>query len=165
MGYFDLPEVNVAIFAFLLNFPWEFLQVPFFEGMPGMPHWDAVLFCTRAAVGDVGIALVAFWGVAGVAGTRSWLLYPTFRQGFGFVAAGLAITLAFEWLAIEVWDRWEYADAMPTLPVIGTGALPILQWLLLPPVVIWFAGRQIRGGLRSSPDGHVRPAGPTSEGG
>ena len=47
------PEFNVALFAFLLNFPWEFLQVPFFAEMPTMAHWDAVLFCARATLGDV----------------------------------------------------------------------------------------------------------------
>ncbi len=37
------PEFNVVLFAFLLNFPWEFLQVPFFAEMPAMVHWDAIL--------------------------------------------------------------------------------------------------------------------------
>lgn len=32
--WIDLPELNVAIFAFLLNLAWEFAQVPLFEGMP-----------------------------------------------------------------------------------------------------------------------------------
>lgn len=33
------PELHVALFAFLLNLPWEFLQVPLYVGMPTMPHW------------------------------------------------------------------------------------------------------------------------------
>lgn len=28
------PELHVALFAFLLNLPWEFLQVPLYVGMP-----------------------------------------------------------------------------------------------------------------------------------
>jgi len=28
------PELHVALFAFLLNLPWEFLQVPLYAGMP-----------------------------------------------------------------------------------------------------------------------------------
>ena len=54
-----LPEVNIAIFAFLLNFVWEFWQVPFFEGMPTAPHWEAIKFCTSATVGDVALALLS----------------------------------------------------------------------------------------------------------
>lgn len=38
----DLPEVNIAIFAFLLSFPWEMLQSPFFRGLAEAPHWEAV---------------------------------------------------------------------------------------------------------------------------
>ena len=28
------PEFNVVLFALLLNYPWEFLQVPLFDRMP-----------------------------------------------------------------------------------------------------------------------------------
>ena len=131
-GVMSLPEVNVAIFAFLLNYPWEFLQVPFFADMPTAPHWDAVRFCTRATLGDVGIALASFWAVAAFARSRDWILQPTLRQVVAFAAVGIAITIAFEWLAIEVWGRWAYSAAMPTVPLLGTGILPLLQWIVLP---------------------------------
>jgi len=144
-----LPEVNVAIFGFLLNYPWEFLQVPFFEGMSEAPHWDAVLFCSRAALGDALIAVTAFWAVALAARSRAWLEVPTARRVLGFMAIGLAITLVFEWLATEVWDRWQYAEAMPVLPVVGTGLLPVLQWILLPPLIVWFCHRQLTGPPRA----------------
>jgi hypothetical protein len=32
------PEVNVAIFSFLLNFVWEIWQAPFFAGMLDASH-------------------------------------------------------------------------------------------------------------------------------
>lgn len=139
----DLPELNVALFAFLLNYPWEFLQVPFFEAMAAAPHWDAVRFCTRATLGDAVIALAAFWAVAAWARSRTWILEPTTKQVLGFVAAGVAITVAFEWLATEVLGRWAYGSAMPTLPILGTGLLPLLQWIVLPPIIVWFVRRQL----------------------
>ena len=114
-GILDLPEFNVAVFAFLLNYPWEFLQVPFFADMATAPHWDAVRFCTRATLGQI----------------------------IGFIAAGIAITVAFEWFATEVWDRWSYGEAMPTIPLLRTGLLPLLQWTILPPIIVWFVRRQI----------------------
>lgn len=142
-GVMSLPEVNVAIFAFLLNYPWEFLQVPFFAEMATAPHWDAVRFCTRATLGDVGIALVSFWAVAAIARSRDWILRPTLRQVVAFAAGGIAITVAFEWLATEVWGRWAYGAAMPTVPLLGTGILPLLQWAILPPLIVWFVRRQL----------------------
>jgi hypothetical protein len=53
------PEFNVALFTLLLNYPWEFLQVPLFERMLQTQHWDAVKACSRAAAGDAVIALAA----------------------------------------------------------------------------------------------------------
>ncbi|WP_205527550.1 hypothetical protein [Halomonas sp. JS92-SW72] len=34
---------------------------------------------------------------------------------------------------------------MPTLPLLGTGLAPLLQWLLLPPLIVWLARRQLLG--------------------
>jgi hypothetical protein len=33
---------------------------------------------------------------------------------------------------------------MPIVPWIRVGLLPALQWLLLPPLVLWFVRRQLR---------------------
>ena len=60
----ELPELNITVFAFLLNFAWEILQSGFFRGMTEARHGDAVRLCTMATFGDVGIALGAFWSVA-----------------------------------------------------------------------------------------------------
>jgi hypothetical protein len=40
--FFDPPEVNVAIFASLLDLVWKFAQVPLFEGMPFAGHGRAI---------------------------------------------------------------------------------------------------------------------------
>lgn len=92
----DTPEANVAIFAFLLNLPWEFLQVPLFAGMPSAGHWIAIQVCGRATLGDVVITLTAFWVVAASARARRWILAPTPRQVAGLVAVGVLITIAME---------------------------------------------------------------------
>ena len=48
-GLTYLPEFNIVIFALLLSFPWEFLQVPFYGGMPAAEHWQGVKSCTQAS--------------------------------------------------------------------------------------------------------------------
>ncbi len=142
-GILELPEFNVLLFSFLLNYPWEFIQVPFFQAMPEMAHWDAILFCSRAAGGDALIALAAFWTVAAVGQNRFWILQPGWRQIVGFIAVGVLITILFEWHATEIAGRWAYAEQMPVLPFLGTGLLPLMQWILLPPIVVWLVYRQI----------------------
>jgi hypothetical protein len=140
----DAPETNVAIFAFLLNLPWEFVQVPLFVGMPEAGHWQAILVCGRATLGDVGIALVAFGAVALAARSRAWVLAPTPRRIGGFVAVGVLITVVLERLATGAQGRWAYAEAMPVVPLLGVGLSPLLQWIVLPPLVVWFVRRQLR---------------------
>ena len=144
-GILNLPETHVAIFAFLLNFPWEFLQVPFFVGMATAPHWDAIQFCTRASLGDAGIALVAFWAVAVAVRSRNWIRHPRTRDVLGFLGVGVTITTVFEWLATGALGRWAYADTMPVVPLVRVGLLPLLQWIVLPPLIVWFVRRQLRG--------------------
>jgi hypothetical protein len=144
-GVLNQPETHVATFAFLLNFPWEFLQVPFFAGMATAPHWEAIQFCTRASLGDAGIALAAFWAVAVAVRSRRWIRYPRIPDVLGFVGIGVAITIVFEWLATGVLGRWAYADTMPVVPLLGVGLLPLVQWTVLPPLIVWFTRRQLRG--------------------
>ena len=140
-----LPELNVFAFAMLLNFPWEFLQTPLFEGMAAAPHWLAVQRCAIATIGDGVIMLVAFWCVAGVSKTRAWVLKPRLRQVSGFAAVGLVITIVVERLAtMDLWPMpWSYSSAMPIVPLVGAGLSPLLQWILLPPLVVWFVRRQL----------------------
>lgn len=141
--FLDAPEINVAIFAFLLNLTWEFAQVPLFAGMPSAEHWQAILVCGRATLGDVVITLIAFWAVATSVHTRAWVLRPTAGQLTGFVAVGILITVLMEWLATQFLQRWTYADAMPVIPLLGVGLSPLLQWVVLPPIEVWFVRRQL----------------------
>jgi hypothetical protein len=139
-----LPELNVAVFALLLNFPLEFLQVPLFEGMADARHWDAIKACTRASLGDVIIMLVAFWVVSAAAASRRWMAAPRRRHLLLLVATGLVVTVVIEWLALRgQWlGGWAYAAAMPIVPGLGVGLSPLVQWIVLPPLVVWFARRQ-----------------------
>lgn len=139
----EQPEPYVVLFAFLLNFVWEMWQVPFFHQINDGPHWDGVLACTRATFGDAGIALFAFWCVALTSRSRKWLLAPTRVQIAIYLVVGLLVTIVFEALATGPLERWRYNAAMPTLPWLGTGLLPVLQWLVLPPLVLWLARGQL----------------------
>ncbi len=139
----ELPEVNVLVFAFLLNFVWEFWQAPFYRDVPSVPHWQGVKVCSLATVGDTAIALASFWVVAAVAHSRAWVRDPSARQVLAFTLAGVVVTVIAEWVATETLHWWTYADQMPTLPWLGTGLLPLLQWVILPPLVVWFVQRQL----------------------
>lgn len=145
-SYVRMPELTVALFSLLLHFVWEMLQVPLFSGMAGMSHWDGVIFCLSATIGDVGIALGAFWTTALVAGSRQWLLRPRAYDVTVFILAGLIATVALEYYHTNISLRWSYSELMPLVPPLGTGLSPLLQWIVVPMLVVWLASRHLKGG-------------------
>lgn len=144
-AFTELPEFNVAVFALLLNYPWEFSQVPLFAGMADAPHWDAIRICAIATLGDIVIMLIAYWLVAVIARSRFWIATPTAAQLMMFVAVGVAITVLIELLALRGWwfSSWDYSPLMPVIPGIGVGLSPLAQWVVLPLLTVWFVRRQL----------------------
>ncbi|MCP4319450.1 MAG: hypothetical protein GY789_26545 [Hyphomicrobiales bacterium] len=146
------PEFNVAVFSFLLNFVWEYIQAPTYAGMIELNHWDGIKLCTSATFGDVGFALTAFWGTSLVARSRQWICTPSAFQVLVFLAVGIALTVGFEYYYTNISLRWTYSELMPLVPPFGTGFSPLLQWIVVPLLVIWFTRRQIRGAGPDSSD-------------
>lgn len=106
-------------------------------------HFDIVRDCTLATGGDVVIILIAFWAVAALSKSRQWLRHPNRSQMSVFILVGVVITVVIEALATGLLSRWTYAESMPTIPILGTGLVPLSMWFLVPPLTIWFARRQI----------------------
>ena len=48
------------------------------------------------------------------------------------ILLGAAYTVFSEWLNINIRRSWSYTDAMPVLPLLGTGLTPLLQWVVVP---------------------------------
>ena len=137
----SLPEFNVYIFAFLLNFVWEFLQMPLFTSPPAdMPHWDIAKIYAFATVADGFIMLIAFWTASAFARSRYWFVAGERSHVLIFLITGLAITSAIELIATEM-GVWAYSPLMPVL--FGVGMSPFLQWVIPPLITLWFTRRQL----------------------
>ena len=132
------PEANFLLISFLFNFVWEMWQMPFYEGLKTLDYMSVVRTCTQARIGDGVISVLAYWSAVVIARSRDWIHQMAFTPELTYLATGLVITTFMEWLATDVLDRWQYAPNMPELPILGTGLLPILQWLILPPLILWF---------------------------
>lgn len=117
--------------------------MPFFQIHSEFSCLDRVRNCTLATIGDVGISLTAFWVVVYLSKSRHWFRHTSWWQLGSFIVVGIVITATFEALATRVFKIWEYANVMPLLPFFGTGLLPLLQWLLIPPLIVWFVKRQL----------------------
>lgn len=66
------PEVDVLILSFPMHSAWEFLQAPLFRSMEPLSHFEGILVCLQATLGDMALVLVAFWTTCLVTGTRHW---------------------------------------------------------------------------------------------
>lgn len=129
------PELSIIGWGFPLNAAWEFAQSPLYA------DWDqqwTYLLWTRfhCTVGDVMILLGAFWLTSLVFGTRRWI-GTTHHAALLFVVLGIGYTTWSEWFNTSIRASWGYAAAMPVIG--GVGLAPVLQWMLLPPLVLWLS--------------------------
>ena len=135
------PEVDFLVLSFLGHFAWEILQSPLFASLSQVDHFTGIAICLKATLGDLAIALAAFWSAALVSKDRNWVANTGRTALVVFFATGLLATVGLEYLNTEVLERWSYDGMMPTLPVLGTGLSPILQWVFVPLLVLWYMRR------------------------
>ncbi|MBY0338844.1 MAG: hypothetical protein K2X11_19675 [Acetobacteraceae bacterium] len=123
------------------NLAWEAAHVRLYTlwaEAPPREVWRAVLHCTA---GDGVLGAAALGAALLLARARGW---PARRFAPVTILAtllGVAATVAIEWLAVEVRGRWAYAPAMPRVPPLETGLTPLLQWIVLPPLLLLAARR------------------------
>ena len=134
----QVPEVRLVGWGLLLNGAWEFLQTPFYADRDrGLAYivWTR-LHCTG---GDALILLGAFWGTFILFRERFWWARPRWRAVLLFVVIGLAYTVWSEWYNTQIRQAWAYAETMPHFFWLGLS--PLLQWLLLPAVILGLVRR------------------------
>ncbi len=130
-----IPEFPLVLTAFFLNFFWEMIQSPWYADTSQIPYQEMLIRRIHCTLGDVLILLFSFWIVGWMVRDRQWIMDFRLRHVTGFTLIGLAYTVFSEWLNVDIRSAWGYGPAMPRIPVIGTGVAPIIQWLVLPPVI------------------------------
>lgn len=132
-GYRWPVLTRLFVVATLVNYPWEIGQAFLYIGMDySVSMW---WHCFVASLGD-GMLVWIIYGVGRVMLRRSdWFKVPGPQRYVVMLTSGLIIGIAVEWLATHVFDRWSYTDQMPLIPVFDIGWVPVLQMLLLPPLV------------------------------
>ncbi len=127
------------IFAIPAHLAWEVAQLPlymiWYEDSPGKIAF-AVVHC---AAGDAMITSISLLGALLLFGNRHWPDERYVTVGTAAVLAGAAYAIFSEWHNTEVRNSWAYSSLMPTLPGLGTGLSPLLQWLVIPIAAFWWA--------------------------
>ena len=144
-SFLNKPETHMAVFGFMTAFIWEMLQMPFFE-MGDMTYYRKTLGCALASVADAGI-MVASYSIASVfARNHRWMYRANRSDVLIYLLTGLTITIGAEKiaLAMRVGTGWRYSDVIPVIPLTGIGLVPVLMWIIIPLLTLWFARRQPR---------------------
>ena len=118
------------------------MQAPLFSNLDGVSHWDGILICLKATFGDVFIALLAFWVTSYISKNRQWIHFASGLQVAVFLFVGISMTVALEIYNTQFTYNWSYSDKMPLMPPFNTGLAPLLQWIFVPVLVLWFVRRQ-----------------------
>ena len=133
---------GLFVVSVVLNYFWEIGQAFLFVGMDG---WETIWWhCFVASLGD-GLIVWTIHAAGWIIFRRSdWFVAPQLK-GYGvMLMTGLILDVAVEWLAVHVLQRWSYTVDMPVLPVItgvNIGITPLLQMLILPPVIFYIVAR------------------------
>ncbi len=120
------------------NLAWEFAHLPLYTIWQTASGGQIVYAAVHCWLGDLLIA-AACLGVAVLTTNRSWPTGGYLRAAIAATALGVASTIVLEWVNVDVLNDWAYAPSMPTLPILGTGLSPLLQWLVLPPLAFVLA--------------------------
>lgn len=132
----------IFVVAVALNYLWEVAQAPLYVGLE---DWSSVWrHCFAAALGDgilIWVILVVGWAIFN---RFDWYVSSSGRALSFTLVAGLCIGIGVEWVAVHILSRWAYTASMPLLPGLNVGLVPVLQMLLLPPLIFRIVGRWAR---------------------
>lgn len=126
------------VVSVVLHFVWEVVQLPLYTiwAEPVARQAFAVLHCT---VGDLMIAALSLLAALSFAGRRDWPWSGSRAVWLLLLPFGAGYTIYSEWLNVSVRGDWAYSPLMPTLPLIGTGLSPFMQWLIIPTAAVRLA--------------------------
>jgi hypothetical protein len=124
--------ISIAVISFSLNFLWELLQGPLYEGFKY--DWQHISFCALASIADMLMVLILFFAFALIYRNVYWVTDLDYEKIVPLILIG-SVGAIFG----EIWHLahgdWSYAEAMPLVPLIEIGIFPLLQFALLPYII------------------------------
>ena len=123
-----------AALAFGLHLLWEIGHLRFYTLWSDPDRLKVAGYVLHCTLGDVLIATAAY-GITALLFRRSdWPIEYPYLGGSLLLLLGLAYTGFSEWFNVYQLESWRYTSEMPLLA--GIGLTPLLQWLILPPLML-----------------------------
>ncbi len=135
------PETRLLALGFPLHLAWETAQLPLYT-LWRESERDYILYSlAHCTLGDMLILLGSYGVVALLSRNRYWLDEAARWRGLVFALLGVSYTVYSEIVNVYLEKTWAYTDAMPLVPVVGAGLAPVLQWTIIPPLMLWLLRR------------------------
>lgn len=131
----------IIFFSFLGNVVWENLQAPLYQGYGSF--WQHFPVCFWGTIGDVVIVLVLYLAITVWYRDWYWIKDLSLRSVITLGILGLAIGAGIELRALSA-AQWAYTPAMPVIPGLGVGLLPVLQMMILPGLTFFLAAKILK---------------------
>lgn len=131
------------VVAVPFNYFWEIAQGFLFVGM----DWGSVstwVHCFIASLGD-GFLVWIIFAVGWLTFKRSdWFVDPRGLHYSVMLIVGLGLGVVVEWIAVRLINRWTYTEQMPLIPGLVIGLVPVIQMVVLPPVIFFVVAAWIK---------------------
>lgn len=139
-GWHAVPELSLLAVALPLELLWEIAQAPLYSIW--QRGWGEIVYdLLHCSAGDLLILLVTFELVALIEGNRRWYVRRSILAATAFTLFGAGYTVFSEIYNVQIKAAWSYGPSMPLVPGTDIGLAPLLQWLLLPPLIVWLLRR------------------------
>lgn len=120
------------------NFPWEMAHSLLYRGVTSFTWKQHLGCCGLAALVDgVGVAAIFAVGALAFRASRWTRRRSPIRLGWTALF-GMTGAVAVEWLALRL-GWWGYGPTMPRVPGTDLGISPLVQFVMLPLVVLFWA--------------------------
>lgn len=131
----------VVVLSFLLNFAWEVIQMPLYEGTSF--NVQSVALCALASVADAIMVLLLYYFFAFIYKEPLWIQKLLATRVFALVVTGLTGAILVEIRHVSS-GSWSYAKSMPLIPFVDVGFSSVLQFMLLPVCIYYLSFKTIK---------------------
>ncbi len=137
--YFYIKFVSlISVLSFIFHFAWEWLQCgPFFTHRASQA---TPLSMVMATLGDVLMTYVILGGAFFIKNLTQHFSprFPNVKMLHYIELISFIFAVCVEKYALAT-NRWAYTDINPIIPILEVSALPVLQMMLLTPVILYLS--------------------------
>jgi hypothetical protein len=102
-----------------------------------------IWYRVHCTLGDTLILTIGYVLISFYYKNLNWVCDSNVKHHAIFVLMGVVYTLFSEYINVYIKSSWSYSEYMPLLPYVNIGLIPLVQWVILPPVIVFITKRQV----------------------